>query len=172
MAANLRTTIYCFDAHRSFTEEIKKKFTDQDRYVIHSFQAHDDLVASLRKERENKSCKVSIIGVTGSKDQNDLTDRLTSEIRKTSPQTGIIVIFPPEKTDEVKKNLKFNIDAYIPQNANFVLRVHNFVKKLLSEYNISVHRKRRNLSLVALLLFLTFSILFAFFAALKFPLFF
>lgn len=172
MPANLRTTLYCFDAHRSFTEELRKKFDDQDRYVIHSFQAHDDLVASLRKERENKSCKVSIIGVTDSKEENDLTDRLTSEIRKTIPQAGIILIFPPGKMDEVKKNIKFNIDAYIPQNANFILRVHNIVKKLLSEHNIAVHRKRRNLSLLALFIFLTFSALLAFFAALKFPLYF
>lgn len=172
MAANIRTSLYCFDAHRSFTEEIRKKFDDQERYVIHSFQSHDDLIASLKKEKENKSCKVSIIGVTDSSEQNDLTDRLTSEIRKISPLAGIILIFAPEKMDEVKKNLKFNIDAYIPQNSNFVLRVHNFVKKILSEHNITIHRKRRNRSLLVLFLFLVFSVLFAIFASFKFPLFF
>src|SRR5512133_1557748 len=170
MPATIKTSLYCLDAHRSFTEELIKKFDDRERYMIHSFQAHDDLIASLRKEKENKLCKVAIIGVTETKEQNDLTDRLTSEIRQTNPLTGIILIFPPGKMDDVKRNLRFNIDSYIPQNANFVLRVHNFVKKILSEHNIAVHRKRRNMSLLVLFLFLTFSVLLAGIAAFKFPL--
>jgi hypothetical protein len=50
--------------------------------------------------------------------------------------------------------VRFNIDAYIPKNSNAILRIHNTVKKLISVHNILIFRKRRNLSLYVLLVFL------------------
>lgn len=172
MPNNIRTYLYCFDDHRVFTEEIRKKFDDPARYIIHSFQTREELIGSLKSEKENRSCKIAIIGVHDSGEQADLTNQLTGEIRKTDPRTGIILLCPPDKTEDIKKNLKFNIDAYIPRNSNFILRVHNMVKKLFSEHNIRIHRKRRNRSLIVLSLFLLVTIILAFFVRFRFPEFF
>ncbi len=40
------------------------------------------------------------------------------EIKKIDHRTGLILIGPPDKMEEIKKTVKFNIDAYIPKNAN------------------------------------------------------
>ena len=169
MPKNLTTHIYCFDDHRRFTEEIRKKFDDPSRYIIHSFQTRDEMIDWFFKEKENSSCKIAIIGVHDSEEQSELTDQLVTGILKSDPRTGIILLCPPEKIVEMKKIMKFNIDAYIPQNANFVLRVHNVAKKHFSEHNIRLHRKLRNRSLLALLTFIVFSVVLIIFARLRFP---
>ena len=73
------------------------------------------------------------------------------EIKKIDHRTGLILIGPPDKMEEIKKTVKFNIDAFIPKNANSILRIHNTVKKLISEHSIGIFRKRRNISLYVLL---------------------
>jgi len=65
--------------------------------------------------------------------------------------------------------MKFNIDAYIPKNANSILRIHNTVKKLISEHNIGIFRKRRNFSFYILLAFLLLSALLIIVAYFKLP---
>ena len=71
--------------------------------------------------------------------------------------------------EEVRKAAKFNIDAYIPKNTNAMLRIHNEVKKLISEYNINVYRKRRNISLSILLAFAIITVLAVIIAYFRFP---
>jgi hypothetical protein len=71
--------------------------------------------------------------------------------------------------EDFKKVVMFNIDAYIPRNANTVLRVHNAVKKLISEHSIAIYRKRRNFSLYVLLAFLVLSAIGILVAFIKLP---
>jgi type VI protein secretion system component VasF len=56
--------------------------------------------------------------------------------------------------EAIKKSVKFNIDAYIPKNANSILRIHNTVKKLISEHSMGIFRRKRNLSFYILLGFI------------------
>ncbi|MBI5010082.1 MAG: hypothetical protein HZB98_10640 [Bacteroidia bacterium] len=95
--------------------------------------------------------------------------RLTAEIKKLDPKIGIILICTPDKMDEIKKIIPANVDAYIPKNANAVIRLHTAVKKMISEYGIINYRKRRNFSLYVLagsvLLFIILFII----ARLKYP---
>ena len=90
-------------------------------------------------------------------------------LKKIDHRTGLILIGPPDKMEEIKKTVKFNIDAFIPKNSNSILRIHNTVKKLISEHNIGVFRKRRNISLYVLLSFILMSALLALLAYFKFP---
>lgn len=172
MPKTIKTNLYCFDDHRTFTEEIRKKFDDKQRYVIHSYSTRDDFISKLKLEHENNVCKIAIIGVHDSKEHYEMVEHLAVEIKKYDPNTGIIVICQPGKVEAATKTLKFNIDAFIPQNANSILRIHNAVKKLFSEHNIRIYRKRRNRSLAVLTAFVIFSILLWIMAYVRFPEFF
>jgi len=163
------TYIICFDDHRTFTDEIKKRFSDSSRYEVISFSSRQDFIASFRKERDKNACKVAIIGAPDSKEQFELTIDLTAEVKKADAISGIILLATADKMDELKKVVRYNIDAYIPRNANTILRVHNTVKKLISEHSISIFRKKRNFSLYVLLAFLILSGLIILVAFLKLP---
>ena len=102
---------------------------------------------------------MAIIGVPDAMEQFEMIEKLTMEIKKIDPKTGLILLVPPDKMEELKKAVRFNIDAYIPRNANSILRIHNTVKKLISEHNITIFRKRRNFSFYVFLVFLILSAL-------------
>jgi len=148
------TYLLCYDDHRNFTEDIRKRFSDVSRYKVESFHNVQDFMDNVRKEKEKSSCKVAIIGVPDAREQFEMVGEMTIDIKKVDPGTGLILLIPPDKVEDLKKSVRFNIDAYIPRNANTVLRIHNAVKKLISEQSIVIFRKRRNISIYVLLGFL------------------
>jgi DNA-binding NarL/FixJ family response regulator len=81
-------------------------------------------------------------------------DHLVAEIKEIDRRTGLILLGPTDKMEEIRKTLKFNIDAYVPKNTNSILRIHNTVKKLISEHGISLFKKKRNISVYALIGFI------------------
>lgn len=159
MAGIKKTCIVCFDDHRSFTDDIRKRFSDNTRYTVVSFSNKSEFIGHFIKEKENNSCKVAIIGVPDALDDYEMIEKLTSEIKKTDPGTGIILLVNGEKMEALKKVVRINIDAYIPRNINAILRIHNTVKRLISEHNIITFRKRRNLAFYALLSFILLSVI-------------
>ena len=169
MAKTRMTYLICYDDHRNFTEDVKKRFSDTSRYVVVSFHTKQDFLSHFRKEAENSSCKVAIIGVPDAREQFESVDELTLEIKKTDPTTGLILLVPPDKMDDLKKTVRFNIDAYIPRNTNSILRIHNTVKKLFSEHNIGIFRKKRNFSLYVLLVFMLLAAILIIVAFFRFP---
>ncbi len=150
MVSNIKTHLYCYDDHRAFSEDVKKRFAGTGRYTVLSYPTREDFIAILEKERESHFCKVAILGVHDTPEQIQMIDKLTVEIKKIDPLTGLILIVPADKQEDIKKVIKYNIDACIPKNANTILRIHNIVKKLISEHSIGIFRKRRNLSLYIL----------------------
>ena len=163
------TYLFCYDDHRNFTEDIRKRFCDAARYKVSSFHTILEFLRDFRSELGNNSCKVAIIGVPEAPDQTEIITDLISEIKKIDGKTGIILLIPPDKTDEVRKKVFFDVDAYIPRNINAVLRIHNTVKKLFSEHSISFYRKRRNISVYVLLAFLVIALIVIIYAKLKLP---
>jgi hypothetical protein len=172
MAKNTRTHLFCYDDHRGFTEDIRKRFPDASRYTVVSFQTRQEFIDRLEETREHKFCKIAILGMHETKEQFEMIDKLTREIKRIDPATGLILLGPPEKMEEIRKTVRFNIDAYIPKNTNAVLRIHNSVKKLISEHNISIFRRRRNLSVYILLAFLLLSAILFLVGYFRFPEFF
>jgi len=145
------THLLCYDDRRSFTEDIRKRFSDAARYQVDSFHNVQDFMDNCCREKEKNSCKVAIIGVPDAREQFEMVESMTKDIKKLDPSTGLIMLVPPDKMDDLKKAVRFNIDAYIPRNANSILRIHNAVKKLISEQSIHIFRKRRNFSFYVLL---------------------
>jgi DNA-binding NarL/FixJ family response regulator len=169
MPKNINTHLYCYDDHRGFSEDIRKRFSDRSRYTVESFQTREEFINLLAEEKEGNFCKVAILGLHDTKEQFEMIDQLTVEIKKIDPRTGLILLGPSDKMEVIKKTLKFNIDAYIPKNTNSILRIHNTVKKLISEHSIGIFRKKRNLSFYVLLGFLLISVILIIVAYFRFP---
>jgi len=169
MARNIKTHIFCYDDHRGFAEDVRKRFSDTSKYTVISFPTREEFINHIEHERVHNFCKIAILGLHDSKEQFEMIDRMTMEIKKIDHRTGLILIGPPDKIEEIKKTVKYNIDAYIPKNANSILRINNTVKKLISEHSIGVFRKRRNFSLYVLLTFFILSLLLALIAFYRLP---
>lgn len=169
MAKIIKTHIYCYDDHRGFSEDVRKRFNDLSRYSVESFQTREEFIAHLEAEKEFKFCKVAILGLHDTKEQFEMVDHLTMEIKRIDPATGLILLGPPDKMEVIKKALKFNIDAYIPKNSNSILRIHNNVKKLISEHSIVIFRKKRNFSIYVLMGFLLLSVILIIVAYFRLP---
>jgi len=169
MAKNIKTYLFCFDDHRGFAEDVRKQFTDTTRYKVLSFQTREEFINKLEEAKENNYCKIAILGVHDNKEQLGMINQLTVEINRIDQKTGIILLGAADKMEEIKKTVKFNIYTYIPQNANSILRIHNAVKKLISEHNIRFFRKRRNFSLRMLIALILLSVLLILFAYFRFP---
>jgi hypothetical protein len=169
MSKSVTTYLFCYDDHRNFSEDVKKRFSDQSRYIVVTFHNLDDFLNHLLKQKEHNFCKVAILGLQDTRENFETIDHLIAEIKKIDISTGIILICPPDKMDEIKKAIRINIDSYIPRNANMVLRIHNTVKKLISEHSLLIYRKRRNFSFYFLLIFLAVAVLLAIAAYFKFP---
>jgi DNA-binding NarL/FixJ family response regulator len=169
MPAKLLTTLICYDDHRSFTEDVRKRFSDATQYEVLSFHTKQDFLDQCNKESDNSSCKVAIIGVPDAKEQFQSIDEMTMEIKRIDQKTGLILLVPGDKMEDLKKVIRFNIDSYIPRNTNTVLRLHNAVKKIISEHSIVVYKKRRNISIWFLFGFLVFSAIVLLIAYLHFP---
>lgn len=172
MAKNIKTHLYCYDDHRGFSEDVRKRFTDTDRYTVLSFQTPDEFIARIAEEKEHNFCKVAILGLHETREQFEMIDNLTMEIKKIDQRTGLILLGPAEKMEEIKKSVKFNVDAYVPKNANSILRIHNTVKKLISEHSIGIFMKKRNLSLYILIGFILISLLLLLVSYFRLPLYF
>ena len=163
------TYLVCYDDHRSFTEDIRKRFSDPARYQVESYHNVQDFMDRCRKDEDKSTCKVAIIGVPDAKEQFEMVAGMTLDIKKADPATGLVLIVAPDKMDEIRKAVRFNIDAYIPRSSNTILRLHNAVKKLISEQNIVIFRRKRNFALFVLLGFVLLSALLILIAWLKLP---
>jgi DNA-binding NarL/FixJ family response regulator len=172
VAKPVQTYIFCLDDHRTFSEEVRKRFSDTTRYIINISHNRDDLMKSIVGVKDNLFCKVVIIGLNETRESFLMADRVVGEIKKTDIRTGIIILAPAERIDEVRKTVKVNIDSYIPRNANAILRIHNTVKKLISQHNLLIYRKRKSVSFYALISFIILSLVFLLFAWLKLPMYF
>jgi DNA-binding NarL/FixJ family response regulator len=169
MKKNIKTHLYCYDDHRGFAEDVRKRFTDTSRYTVVSFQTREEFISHLEAEKEHKFCKVAILGLHETKENHEMMENLTMEVKRIDPRTGLILLGPVEKIEEIKKSVRFNIDAYIPKNANSILRIHNTVKKLISEHSIVIARRKRALSFSVLLLFIILSMLLTIVAYFRLP---
>lgn len=169
MAKNIKTHIICYDDHRGFTFDVRKRFSDPSRYKVVSFPTREEFISHFNVEKTNKIFKIAILGAHDTKEQFEMINELATEIKMIDPQTGLIILCPPDRMEEIRETIKFNIDAYIPKNTNAVLRIHNIVKKLISEHNIGIFRRRRNLSLYMLLAFVLLCAVLVLIARIRLP---
>jgi len=172
MAAAVKTYIFCFDDHRNFSEDIRKRFSDTTRYIVYVAHNRDEFLKLFTARKDDNFCKVAILGLHDSRENYEMAEHLINHIKKEDISTGIILLAPPDKIEDVKKTVRMNIDSYIPMNANTLLRVHNTIKKLMSEHSLLIFRKKRNFSFYILMIFIALSIVFAVVAWFRLPMYF
>ena len=156
----IRTYIFCLDDHKSFSEDVKNRFSDPTKYFVEVTHNREDFMKSIRKEDEPGIYRIAIIGLYDSKDNMEYTESIISGIRESAPETAVLLITPQDKTEEIRDNSKLTADYFIPKNTNAILRIHNSVKKLISEHNLSLYSKRKKLSTLILVFFLIASAFF------------
>jgi DNA-binding NarL/FixJ family response regulator len=154
-----KTSIYCFDDHKSFSDDVKKRFSDSARYKVIVTYSKNDLLKFIIDEADTNTCKVVIISIHDSKDNIEIVERLTLEIKDINPDIGIILLAQNDKMEDVKGSIRFNIDSYVPKNDNSILRIHNTIKKLISHRNLAINSRRRKLSFNILLVFVLVSLI-------------
>jgi DNA-binding NarL/FixJ family response regulator len=169
MPGKSKTFLICYDDFRWFSEDVRGRFDDNSRYNVISFVAVEEFMAYLERNKDHGYCKVAILGAHDTPEQFEMIGRLTTEIKKIDSCTGIILVCTHDKMDEIKRIITSNVDAYIPKNANAILRLHNAVKKLISEHGINNFRKRRNFSFYILTGFLILLILLIIIARFELP---
>lgn len=169
MAKVKLTHLYCLDDHRNQSEEIKKRFSDTSKYRIGFYFSKDEFIEHFRKRLEPNNCKIAVITVPETKEQIGKFNDLTIELKKIDPDCGIILLVPLSIEEEIRKTILYNIDVYIPVSQNSVLRIHNAVKKIISEYNIAINKRIRNISVYFLLAFLGLAATGLLILYLKFP---
>ncbi len=113
-----------------------------------------------------------IIGLHDTAESRAASEVLVEKIKSNDPSAGILLVVNPDKIEEARKELRFNIDGFIPRNSNMVLRVHNAVKKHISEYNLDKYRRRRRISVMVLAAGLLTALIILIIARFRFPLYF
>ena len=164
--------LFCLDEHRTFSEDVRKRFADTSKYRVISTSSQHEFLKTLENEKEHRFCKVAVITIYEAKEQGLIIENLAKTVKKTDPSVWLILVYPVEKGEEIKKTVKFNIDAFIPRNDNAIIRLHNTVKRLIGWHNLEISRKRRNLSLFFLLAISVLAAILLLVAYLKYPLFF
>ncbi len=169
MAASKKTFIFCLDEHRLFAEDIRKRFSDTSRYEVSVLYNESDLFSAFAACKSFKTCKIVIIGLYDNKENYQNAEDFIEKIKKTDPGTGILLIVSPDRIDDARRHFRFNIDGFIPRNSNTVLRVHNAVKKHISEHYLKIFRRRRNISLILFAASVILAVLILIFARIKYP---
>jgi hypothetical protein len=164
--------LFCLDEHRTFSEDVRKRFADTSKYRVISTSSQHEFLRSLENEKGNKFCKIAVITIYEAKEQGLAIENLARAVKKTDPSAWLIVVYPVEKGEEIKKDIKFNVDAFIPRNDNAIIRLHNTVKRLIGWHNLEISRMRRKLSLVLLLLIFVIAAIILLVAYLKYPVYF
>ncbi len=157
MGSTKPTYIYCLDEQRNFSEDVRRRFSDPAKYRVISFSSKQELIGSFSREAGHAFCRVVILSVYDEGGQSLLADEIFREISVLDRVAGLVIIFPEANGGEIRKRIGINPDALIPKNNNTILRLDNFIKKLMSERNLEISRKRRNLSIYVLLGFLVLS---------------
>lgn len=163
------TYIFCLDNNRQFCDDLRKRFSDQAKYSFFSLSSPEDILRESAGIRKRRTSKVVLISINGSNLQLPEVESFTRDLKKADPYTGLIIVHTAERTEEIKKSIVFNIDAYIQKNGNAIPRVHNAVRKLISEHILRLARKRLRTALFATVAFLIFTGIFFLLASLLSP---
>jgi hypothetical protein len=164
--------IFCLDEHRTFSEDVRKRFSDTSKYKVISTSSQHEFLKTIDNEKEHRFCKEAGITIYEKKEQGLMIENLVKAVKESDPSAWLIIVYPVEKGEEIKKASKFNIDSFIPRNDNAIIRLHNTVKRLIGWHNLEISRKRWNLSLVFLLVFVVICALILIVAYLKYPVYF
>lgn len=163
------TYIYCHDEKRTFSVEVKKRFNDTDRYEVLVSSGRHELLSLAGKHRLALGFRVALIPLSGAADQIDQVKNLIDELRAISPGIQIILIVSGESPEEIVARSGIRPYSWVPVSNNSVLRIHNSVKKLISEATLTKKTRRVKIAFRILMGFAVAALLLLVYARLRFP---
>jgi hypothetical protein len=163
------TYLFCLDDKRSYSVEVKRRFNDADRYMVYVSQSRHELLNLVKEHLPRPGNKVAILPYYNTPDQSEPLKTLAADIQNVSPDLTIVLLVHGESPEE--SVLKSGIVAYswVPASNNSILRIHNSVKKLISEKSLEIRTRRKNIALKVLIAILILSGLVVIFAMYRFP---
>ena len=143
----------------------KRRFNDSTRYEVLASQSRHEFLNMVKQYRSGSSTKVALLPFADTHDQNDPVKTIATEIQAVSEDIIIILLVSGDSPDELVAKSGINPYAWVTATNNSVLRIHNVVKKLISEKNLTMKTKRIRRTgrilvgvIIAALLFLVYSI--------------
>jgi hypothetical protein len=164
--------LFCLDEHRTFSEDVKKRFSDTSKYRVIPASSQHEFLKTIENEKDHHFCKIAVITIYEAKEQRLVIENLAKAVKETDPSASLILVHPVDRGEEINKTVKFNIDGFIPRNDNAIIRLHNIVKRLIGFHNLEISRKRRKRSLVFLVIFAVLSAILLLLAYFKYPIYF
>lgn len=151
--------LFCLDDHRSFSDEIRKKFADDHRFQIYSTNNKEEYIKTLSLQQSKLSVIVPIAAIHNNREQIESLNQVFRDPRLEKFFQSVILLVPPEKYEELCLETTIPAYSFIPRNTNFMLRLNNTIKKMVSEHNLITQKYARNvflwilISVTALILF-------------------
>ncbi len=136
------TYLFCLDEKRSYSVEVKRRFNDSTRYEVITSQSRHEFLNLVKQYRAGRSTRIALLPFADTHDQNDPVKTIAAEIREVNPDIIIILLVSGESPDELVAKSGINPFAWVPATNNSVLRIHNAVKKLISEKNLTMKTRR------------------------------
>lgn len=159
------TYLFCLDEKKNYSVEVNRRFDDGTRYEVLVSQSRHEFLNIVKQHRSGSSTKVALLPFADTHDQNDPVKTIAADIRAVSPDIIIILLVSGESPDELVLKSGINPYAWVPATNNSVLRIHNVVKKLISEKTLTLKTTRiRRVGrilvglIIAALLFLVYSV--------------
>jgi len=172
MARTNQLHLICYDEHRAYPEEMKKRFSDPVKYRISLVVSQKELLKQFEAETDKSKPKVAVMVLSELNDINENIKSVAREIKRSSPCAGVMLVCPGEKIEGLRKLSNLSFDDIIPKNDNSVLRLHNAVKKFVSAQSLDRMKKRRNISLIILFAFIFLATLGLIIARIRYPVYF
>ncbi|MBM3420646.1 MAG: hypothetical protein FJY11_05870 [Bacteroidetes bacterium] len=163
------TYIFCHDEKRNFSVEVRRRFNDAGRYEVIVSTGRHELLNMVKERRAGRLLKVALLPMAGTPDQNDNIRLLAEELRTISPDIQIILLVGGESPEELVIKSGIRPYSWVPLSNNSVLRIHNSVKKLISEETLTRKSRRLKIAFRFMLAFAAASFMLVLYARLRFP---
>jgi hypothetical protein len=169
MASPEFTYLFCLDEKRTYSVEVKRRFNDESRYEVLVSQSRHELLNLVTQHRLSRGHRVAVLPFADTNDQNDPVRTIAADIQAVSPDIIIILLVAGESPEELVIKSGIKPYSWVPVTNNSVLRIHNSVKKLISEKNLLLKTKRIKRVFRILVTFLFAALMILIYCRFRFP---
>lgn len=166
------TYLFCLDEKKSYFSEVNRRFNDADRYEVLTSHGRHEFLNMIRQYRQNRGFKVAILPFANTSDQYQPVKTIAAGIKTLIPDVVIILLVSGDAPEELVAKSGIEPYSWVPATNNSVLRIHNSVKKYISEENLSHKIKRKRKAFRVFVASVVLALLFLLFSMLRYPSFF
>ncbi len=163
------TYLFCLDDKRSYSVEVKRRFNDASRYMVFVSQSRNELLNLVKEYIPRKGYKIAILPYYNLPDMSEPVQALAKEIQRISQGLSIVLLVHGDSPEETVQKSGIEAYSWVPASNNSILRIHNSVKKLISEKSLEVRTRRRKFAFRLFLAVLLVSLFGVVAAYLRFP---